>query len=159
MNAQIEKLDDDKILKMGGAPVGRMDQLDLEEYTIIIFLRRWCDGEIIRTQLQKELIINLGYATGNQTFEYFKDLCELIFNHGRRALIRHKTNCICVGADESCFAQLILRAANNYKEDATLIALLLVPQHLTSETIALTTKIGTSIKKLIDSDKKNFVLN
>ena len=105
------------------------------------------------------MIINLGYAEGNSAFQSFKDLCEIIFHHGRRSLIRHQLDCSCVGADESCFAQLILRAANNYKEDATLIALLLVPHHLTSETIALATKIGTSIKKLIDSDKKNFALN
>ena len=53
MNSPTDKLDDDKILKMGGAPVGRMEFLDLEEYTIISFLRRWCDGDISRSHLNK----------------------------------------------------------------------------------------------------------
>ena len=150
-----EELESERIFKLGGAPVGKMEFLDLEEYTIISFLRRWCDGKIFREQLKKELIINLGYAEGNQTFESFKNLCDLIFKNGRRALIRHKTDCSCVGADESCFAQLILRAANNYSEDAILIALLLIPAHLATETLDLATKIGVSIKKLVDQDKRN----
>ena len=58
-----------------------------------------------------------------------------------------------------CFAKLILRSANNYKEDAILIALLLVPPHLTSQTVSLSEKIGTSIKHLIVSDKKNVMVN
>ena len=37
MSSQTDKSYDDKILKMGGAPVGRMEFLDLEEYTIISF--------------------------------------------------------------------------------------------------------------------------
>ena len=78
---------------MGGAPVGRMEFLDLEEYTIISFLRRWCDGDISRSHLNKELIINLGYAEGNLAFQSFKDLCEIIFHHGRRSLIRHQLDC------------------------------------------------------------------
>ena len=159
MSSPTDKLDDDKILKMGGAPVGRMEFLDLEEYTIISFLRRWCDGDISRSHLNKELIINLGYAEGNLAFQSFKDLCEIIFHHGRRSLIRHQLDCNCVGADESCFAQLILRAANNYKEDAILIALLLVPPHLTSQTVSLSEKIGTAIKQLIVADKKNIMVN
>ena len=90
---EILKNDDDKILKMGGAPVGRMEFLDLEEYTIISFLRRWCDGDISRSHLNKELIINLGYAEGNLALQSFKDLCEIIFHHGRRSLIRHQLDC------------------------------------------------------------------
>ena len=159
MTSYIDELEAEKILKMGGAPVGKMELLDLEEYTIISFLRRWCDGDSLRDQLKKELIINLGYAEGNQTYDSFKNLCEMIFTHGRRALIRHKTDCNCVGADESCFAQLILRASNNYKEDAILISLLLMPPHLTTETVSLAKKIGTSIKNLIDNDKINSKYN
>ncbi len=159
MISQIDDTENEKIFKMGGAPVGKMQLLDLEEFTIISFLRRWCDGGIARTQLQKELVINLGYAKGAQFFQSFKSLCEIIFYHGRRTLVRHQTDCSCVGADESCFAQLILRAGNNYKEDAILIALLLVPPHLTSETFALASQIGTSIKSLLDTDNKYITLN
>ena len=153
MSTYIDELEAERILKLGGAPVGKMELLDLEEYTIISFLRRWCEGDTFREQLKKELIINLGYAEGNQTYDSFKNLCEMIFNHGRRALIRHKTDCSCVGADESCFAQLIWRASNNYKEDAILISLLLMPPHLAAETVNLAKIIGTSIKTLIDTDK------
>ena len=106
-----------RIQKLGGATVALMEHLSPEEYMAISFLRRWCDGTTSRISLRKELVINLGYGSGEQTIQSFSDLCEIIFKYGRRHLIRHKTNCDCVGADESCFAQLITRAVYEEKED------------------------------------------
>ena len=157
MNIAIDQVEAERILKMGGAAVGKMEYLSLEEYTIISFLRRYCDGEISRNTLKKELIINLGYAAGEKTFDNLKSLFESIFNHGRRPLIRHKTGCDCVGADESCFAQLILRAANNYKEEAILISILLMPPDFSEETVRLAFEIGTSIKNLINLDDEMLI--
>jgi len=152
MKTALDSVEAEQIIKMGGAPVGKMEYLSLEEYTIISFLRRYCDGEISRQALRKELIINLGYSAGEKTFDDLENLFENIFKHGRRALIRHKTDCDCVGADESCFAQLILRAMNNYKEEAILISLLLMPPDFSAETVRLASEIGTSIKNLINQD-------
>ena len=152
MNTALDQVEAERIIKMGGAAVGKMKYLSLEEYTIISFLRRYCDGEISRQTLKKELIVNLGYSEGEKAFGKLKNLFEIIFNHGRRALIRHKTECDCVGADESCFAQLILRASNNYKEEAVLISLLLMPPDFSAETVRLASEIGTSIKNLINQD-------
>ena len=152
MKTALDSVEAEQIIRMGGAPVGKMEYLSLEEYTIISFLRRYCDGEISRQALRKELIINLGYSAGEKTFDDLKNLFENIFKHGRRALIRHKTDCDCVGADESCFAQLILRAMNNYKEEAILISLLLMPPDFSAETVRLASEIGTSIKNLINQD-------
>ena len=115
-------------------------------------MRRYCDGEISRQTLKKELIINLGYSSGEKTFDSLKNLFENIFHHGRRALIRHNIECDCVGADESCLAQLILRAGNNYKEEAILISLLLMPPDFSSETVRLASEIGASIKNLVNQD-------
>ena len=159
MNSTLDHVEAERIIKMGGAAVGKMEYLSLEEYTIISFLRRYCDGEISRQTLKKELIVNLGYSEGEKTFGKLKNLFEIIFNHGRRALIRHKTECDCVGADESCFAQLILRAANNYKEEAVLISLLLMPPDFSAETVHLASEIGTSIKKLINKNDGLFIGN
>ena len=39
MTSNIDEVEANKILKMGGAPVGKMDLLDLEEYTIISFFK------------------------------------------------------------------------------------------------------------------------
>ena len=159
MTNTFDHVEVERIIKMGGAAVGKMEYLSLEEYTIISFLRRYCDGEISRQTLKKELIVNLGYSEGEKTFGKLKNLFEIIFNHGRRALIRHKTECDCVGADESCFAQLILRAANNYKEEAVLISLLLMPPDFSAETVRLASEIGTSIKKLINKNDDLFIGN
>ncbi len=152
MKTALDSVEAEQIIRMGGAPVGKMEYLSLEEYTIISFLRRYCDGEISRQALRKELIINLGYSAGEKTFDDLKNLFENIFKHGRRALIRHKTDCDCVGADESCFAQLILRAMNNYKEEAILISLLLMPPDFSADTVRLASEIGNSIKNLIKQD-------
>ena len=159
MNIAIDQVEAERIVKMGGAVVGKMEYLSLEEYMIISFLRRYCDGEISRNTLKKELIINLGDAAGEKTFDNLKSIFENIFNHGKRPLIRHKTECDCVGADESCFAQLILRAGNNYKEEAILISLLLIPPRFSSKTVRLASEIGRSIKNLINQDDDFFIDN
>ena len=103
--------------------------------------------------------INLGYSAGEKTFDNLKSLFENIFNHGRRPLIRHKTECDCVGADESCFAQLILRAGNNYKEEAILISLLLMPPGFSTETVRLAFEIGRSVKNLVNRDDDYLIEN
>ena len=159
MNNALDQVEAERIIKMGGAAVGKMEYLSLEEYTIISFLRRYCDGEMSRQTLKKELIINLGYSAGEKTFDSLKNLFENIFHHGRRALIRHNIDCDCVGADESCLAQLILRAGNNYKEEAILISLLLMPPDFSAETVRLASEIGASIKNLINQAPHFFIGN
>ena len=59
MTSYIDEVEANKILKMGGAPVGKMELLDLEEYTIISFLRRWCDGDYLRDQLKQLSLIHI----------------------------------------------------------------------------------------------------
>ena len=54
MNTALDQVEAERIVKMGGAAVGKMEYLSLEEYTIISFLRRYCDGEISRNTLKKE---------------------------------------------------------------------------------------------------------
>ena len=143
-----------RIQQLGGAPVGLMQNLSPEEYMAISFFRRWCDGVPSEASLRQELIINLGYGIGEQTIQSFKSLCEIIFKYGRRHLIRHKTDCDCVGADESCFAQLITRAVYEEKEDTMLIALLLVPPSFAAEVVDLSLQIGTAIKSLVNKERQ-----
>ena len=76
MNNALDQVEAERIMKMGGAAVGKMEYLSLEEYTIISFLRRYCDGEISRQILKKELIINLGYSAGEKTFDCLKFLAD-----------------------------------------------------------------------------------
>ncbi len=143
-----------RIQKLGGATVALMEHLSPEEYMAISFLRRWCDGTTSRISLRKELVINLGYGSGEQTIQSFSELCEIIFKYGRRHLIRHKTNCDCVGADESCFAQLITRAVYEEKEDTMLIALLLVPPAFTAQVVDLSLKVGIAVRSLVNKESK-----
>ena len=51
------------------------------------------------------------------------DLCEV---YGRRALMRHHVSCRHVGADEACLARLVDAAARGERDDAMLIATLIV---------------------------------
>ena len=64
----------------------------------------------------------------------------------RRNLARHNIDCNCVGADESCFSQLVIRAANNEREDAMLIATLLADVHFASKIVDLAEKFGLGMK-------------
>ncbi len=99
-------------------------------------------------------MINLSYGFGEETIQNFSDICEIMFKYGRRHLIRHQTNCTCVGADESCFAQLITRAVCEEKEDSMLIALLLVPPVFAAPLVELSLEVGIAIKSLVNKEKQ-----
>ena len=145
-------LESKRIHKLGAAPVGLMEHFSSEEQMAISFLRRWCDGIPSNLSLRQELIINLGYGVGEQTIQNFTELCEIVFKYGRRQLIRHKTDCNCVGADESCFALLITRAVYKEKEDTMLIALLLVPPSFVKQVMDLALDVGKVIKSLVKKE-------
>ena len=54
---------------------------------------------------------------------------------GRRRLVSHDLNCKCVGADESCFSQLVTRPTHTDKKDAILIGILITDADLAPELV------------------------
>jgi hypothetical protein len=134
--------------KRGGAPVGFITELDGIEAASVIYLRLWCDGPEAKATVWNDFASSLGADCGRRALKSFEDLCSLCTTHGRRPLMRHSLNCKCLGADESCFANFIACAATGEREDAMLIATLLVRPDVAPLITALATDFGHALMRM-----------
>ena len=134
--------------KRGGAPVGYITELDGVEAASVIYLRLWCNGPDSRTSVWNDFVFHLGAERGRKALQSFEDLCRLCCQHGRRPLMRHSVNCNCLGSDESCFASFIRTASTGDREDALLIATLLVRADVAPMITSLATEFGLALKRM-----------
>ncbi|WP_116085260.1 hypothetical protein [Tropicimonas sp. IMCC34011] len=122
----------------GGAPVARLDAMPEAEATVIRYLRRWLDGPDGQALVWCELAED-GAAPD------FADLCALLIERGRRPFACHHADCVCVGADESAFANMVMAAATGEREDAMLIATLIVRSDLAGAAAYLSESVGLAV--------------
>lgn len=62
--------------------------------------------------------------------------------------MRHALNCNCLGADENCFAQMIGAAADGGREDAIMIASLIVRHDVAPALAALSQTFGLALRQM-----------
>lgn len=134
--------------KRGGAPVGFISELDGIEAASVIYLRLWCDGSDSQASVCSDFAAGLGADQGRKVLKSFKELCSLCARHGRRPLMRHAVQCKCLGADESCFANFVATAATGDRDDAMLIATLLVRADVAPLITALATDFGLGLMRM-----------
>ncbi len=134
--------------KRGGAPVGFLTELDGLEAASVIYLRLWCDGPDSQSQVSNDFETSLGTDSGRKAVKTFEELCSLCARHGRRPLMRHSLSCKCLGADESCFANFVASAATGEREDAMLIATLLVRPDMAPVVTALAADFGHALMRM-----------
>lgn len=134
--------------KRGSAPVGYVAELDDIEAASIIYLRLWSDGPDAQAQVWNDFAKCLGPDRGRRAVETFEKLCSLCARHGRRPLMRHAIQCKCIGADESCFANFIATATEGDREDAMLIATLLVRPDVAPLIASLASDFGLAVKQM-----------
>ena len=132
----------------GGAPVGHISELNPVEATSIMYLRFWCEGGAYQQEIGNDFVAALGPELGKKIKAAFDDLCRMCYQHGRRSLMRHATQCKCVGGDESCFANFIGYAADGEREDAFLMATLLVRPDMAPLAVSLATEVGLALKRM-----------
>jgi hypothetical protein len=132
----------------GGAPVGFITELDSIEAASVIYLRLWCDGPDAQAQVWNDFASGLGPDQGRKAVQSFEELCHLCARHGRRPLMRHSVQCKCLGADESCFANFIATAVDGEREDALLIATLLVRPDVAPLIASHATNFGLALKRM-----------
>lgn len=132
----------------GGAPVGFIDDLDSIETASVIYFRLWSDGPEAQAQVWSDLATGLGVEHGRQALQSFEMLCSLCARHGRRPLMRHSIHCKFIGADESCFASFIATAATGQREDAMLIATLLVRPDVAPLVSSLAADFGLALARM-----------
>lgn len=132
----------------GGAPVGMITDLGPVEAGAVLYFRLWFDGPESQAQVWNDLAAGLGTSTGRAVLRSFEQLCDLCVRHGRRPLMRHDVTCRCLGSDESCFANFVASAADGEREDAMLIATLLVKPDLAPCLVAVAEDFGLALKRM-----------
>ncbi|MGJ8618321.1 MAG: hypothetical protein ACSHWS_15875 [Sulfitobacter sp.] len=134
--------------KRGAAPVGFVTELDAIEAASVIYLRLWCDGPKAQSQVRGDFTAGLGQYQGRKTLQTFEELCSLCVRHGRRPLMRHSVECKCLGADESCFANFVATATEGEREDALMIAMLMVRPDVAPLIASLAADFGLALKRM-----------
>lgn len=143
--------------KRGGAPVGFVSELDSIQAAAVIYLRLWCDGPEAQVQVWNDLSSGLGATHGRKALQSFETLCRMCAQHGRRPLVRHAVTCACLGSDESCFANFIATAAQGEREDAMLIATLLVRPDVAPLIASLASEFGLALTRMRLSAPRDLV--
>ena len=132
----------------GGAPVGLLEELEAVEAASVLYLRLWCDGPESQIKVWNDFAAGLGAEPGRRALQALEKLCGLCAHHGRRPLMRHSVNCKCLGADESCFANFIAAAADGQREDAMMIAILIVRPDIAPIVTSLAADVGLALKRM-----------
>lgn len=135
--------------RIGGASVGQLSQLDDLEACAVVYLRLWSDGAEGQTAVWNDLATGLGPTRGRTALAAFEDLIGVIAHHGRRPLMRHAVHCACLGADEACFARFIATATLGEREDALLMAMLLVRPDFAPHVTSVAQDFGLAIKQML----------
>ena len=110
----------------GAAAVGRLAELPPIERQVIRCLRLWSDGPGGPEALRDELAARHGQGPAGRLLADFDDLMRTTAGHARRPLLGHAPDCPCAGGDECVFARFVALAAEGAREDAVLMAALLV---------------------------------
>ena len=132
----------------GGAAVGHLQDYDGITAAAIIYLRMWCDGPDTQASVITDMTNTLGPARGRRAMEALGELCSICARHGRRPLTRHALQCSCVGADEASFAHFVATAADGDRDDAMLMAILLVRPDMAPIATGLAAQFGLALKQM-----------
>ncbi len=132
----------------GGATVGHLQDYDAITAASIVYLRMWCNSADTQASMAHDLIATLGVGRGRKAVEAFAELCGMCVQHGRRPLCRHALHCKCVGADEASFAHFIAAATEGDRDDAMLIAILLVRPDVAPIITSLAADFGLALKQM-----------
>ncbi|MFY2825108.1 hypothetical protein [Ruegeria sp. MALMAid1280] len=135
----------------GGAAVGRLADLSPVAAGAVMYLRLWGDGAQGRSDAASDFEIALGTASGRAAMMTLDQLCSLCAHHGRRPLIRHGLGCSCLGADENCFAQMIAAASEGDREDAMMMAALIVRSDFAPALASLSEEFGLTLRRMTAS--------
>ena len=131
----------------GGAPVARLDSLPPLERQVIDCLRLWCSGPDGERAVRWALTADGGPAHADQLARRFGELLRLAAGTARRPLLGHAIDCPCAGSDECVFARFVALAAEGDREEAALIASLIVRADVALCLTALAEEVGLGLMR------------
>ncbi len=127
----------------GAAAVGHVADLPPLERQVIRCLRFWCAGPDGQGALGRELSLRHGPVLA----ERLAELLQLTATHARRPLLGHAIDCPCAGGDECVFARFVSLAAEGAREEAVLMAALIVRADLALCLAGLAEDVGLGLMR------------
>lgn len=131
----------------GAAAVSRLSELPPLERQVIRCLRFWCAGPAGQDALGRELARRLGPAAAERVAAGLSELLHLTASHARRPLMGHVLDCPCAGGDECVFARFVALAAEGAREEAVLMASLIVRPDLALCLVRLAEDVGLGLMR------------
>ncbi len=131
----------------GGAAIGHVQDLDPLAASVVHCLRKVSEGGTGQTQLKSELARSQGPWQGKETLCALRQICDLCARYGRRPVECHQADCAVLGADEACMAHFIANATEGKREDAMMMATLLVRPDMAPGLTALAERFGLGLKQ------------
>jgi hypothetical protein len=109
-------------------------------------LRLWCAGPEGRGEARRELARH-GEAAADRLVADIDALLLAMASGARRPLLGHAPECPCAGGDECVFARFVVLAAEGAREEAVLMATLLVRADLALLLVGLAEAVGLGLMR------------
>ena len=132
----------------GAAAVGRITELDPIEAGAVLYMRLCASAPDALDRMTDDFMALLGMDAGQQAAREFHRLIELCNGYARRPLCPHAMSCTCLGGDEACFARRVASAAEGAREDALMMALLLVRADIAPIVSGLAQDAGLYLRRM-----------
>ncbi|MEM7237377.1 MAG: hypothetical protein AAF501_06080 [Pseudomonadota bacterium] len=113
------------------------------------YLRLWCHGTESRNQIEQDFRDALGRRHGSRAAATLNMMFDVVVRHGRRPLMRHDVACKCLGGDESALANMVGAAVAGEREDAALLAALLVRPDMAFALATSAEQAGLALQQMI----------
>ncbi|TDL84222.1 hypothetical protein E2L08_01785 [Palleronia sediminis] len=122
----------------------RIEAMSAMERRAILAMRLWCAGGVHRDEMDADFA-RLGPEAGRRTARAFRDLVTILAEMGRRPLMTHAPGCACVGSDEAIFAHFVAQSATGERDEALLIASLLMRLDMAPLAVSLAQQVGLAL--------------
>ncbi|MGH1367615.1 MAG: hypothetical protein ACRBCL_03290 [Maritimibacter sp.] len=130
----------------GGAAVAQLTEMPALESAAVLCLRIWCDSEA--GQRREGFATSFAHLGGDIALEAVGHLCQLCLSYGRRPLMRHAVDCPCVGGDEACLAHMIAAATSGERDDAMMLACLMMRADFAPTAVHLAECAGVALARI-----------
>lgn len=135
----------------GAASVARISDLPDMQGLVIGCLRHWNRGGAAAAL--GALRAWMPEPRACAAFDALQDLTETLAAHIRRPLRCHAPHCRCVGRDEAAFARFVEEAALGEREDALMLASLLVTPRAILPLTDAAARLGLGLHRAVVSDQ------
>lgn len=132
----------------GAIVVGDLADLPPTEAEAVRCLRGWRDGGAARSQLAERFEAALGRSGGEHAANTLAAICEHCRRHGRRPMTGRRPGSARLCADEACFADLVALAGAGQREDAFLMATMLVRPDMAPCLVSLAETLALTLRRI-----------